>query len=305
MTTTAAPAAGARGRRPKQRSRFNVELTKKKIKRADLMNLSRQLSAFLRAGIPLLDAITVLAEESDRPAVRQTMTEIGTALRSGSSFSDAVDRFPRDFPPFYRGILRSAELTGRLDAVLDQLYGYLERDLDARRKIKGAMIYPAVIAVMAVVAVAILAIVVLPKFVDFFADLDVELPLATRLLLSGSTFVATWWWALLGGLAAVVCGYLLGMRLRPVRRLRDRLVLRIPAIGIAVRIAVVERFTRLLGSMVSAGCRCRRRWRSPPAACATWSSRTAWSGPGGSCWTAPAWPARSRRPACSPAWPTR
>lgn len=249
MTTTAA----TRGRRPKERSRFNVEISKKRIKRADLMNLSRQLSAFLRAGIPLLDAISVLAQESDRPAVRRVMTEIGTALRSGSSFSDAVDRFPKDFPPFYRGILRSAELTGRLDTVLDQLYGYLERDLEARRKVKGAMIYPAVIVVMSIVAVAILAVVVLPKFVAFFEDLDVELPLATRLLLNGSSFVAAWWWALFGGLAVVVVAYLLGMRLRPVRRARDALLLRVPVLGSTIRFAVVERFTRLLGSMVGAG----------------------------------------------------
>jgi len=251
MTTTASPARGTP--RHKERSRFNIELTKKKIKRTDLANLSRQLSAFLRAGIPLLDAISVLAEESDKPAVRQVMRDIGAALRSGSSFSDAVDRFPKDFPSFYRGILRSAELTGRLDTVLDQLYGYLERDLEARRKIKGAMIYPAVIAVMAIVAVAVLSIFVLPKFVVFFDDLGTELPLPTRILLSGSSFVSTWWWALLGGLAAVVVGYLLAIRARPVRRARDRMLLKAPVLGSTIRFAVVERFTRLLGSMVAAG----------------------------------------------------
>ncbi len=135
MTTPARRTAA--GPRPKERSRLNIEITKKRVKRTDLANLSRQLSAFLRAGISLLDAISVLAEESDRPAVRRVMREIGAGLRSGSSFAGAVDRFPKDFPPFFRGILRSAELTGRLDTVLDQLYGYLERDLEARRKIKG------------------------------------------------------------------------------------------------------------------------------------------------------------------------
>jgi type IV pilus assembly protein PilC len=250
MTMTSGPGTAPRF---KERSRFNLELTKKKIKRGDLANLSRQLSAFLRAGIPLLDAISVLAQESDRQAVRRVMTEIGAALRSGSSFADAVDRHPKDFPPFYRGILRSAELTGRLDTVLDQLYGYLERDLEARRKVKGAMIYPAVIAVMAVVAVAILAIVVLPKFVDFFDSLDVPLPLPTRILLSGSSFVAAWWWALGGGLALVVVSYLMAIRLQRVRRLRDALLLRAPVLGSTIQFAVVERFTRLLGSMVSAG----------------------------------------------------
>jgi type IV pilus assembly protein PilC len=248
-----APSVGAVAGAPPRRARLNLELTRKKVKRADLMNLSRQLAAFLRAGIPLLSAISVLGEDSGKPAVRRVMGEIGESLRSGSTFSDAVDRFPRDFPPFYRGILRSAELTGRLDTVLDQLSVYLDRDLEARRKIKGAMLYPAVVAVMSVVTVAILAVVVLPKFVDFFASLDVELPLATRIMLSISAFLGAWWWAVLAGVVAATAGYLVGMRVRNVRRLRDRLVLRLPAIGGTVRFAVTERFTRLLASMISAG----------------------------------------------------
>jgi type IV pilus assembly protein PilC len=231
----------------------NVELTKKRIKRADLMNLSRQLAAFMRAGIPLLAAIAVLGEESSKPAVRAVLGQIGDSLRSGSTFADAVDEFPADFPPFYRGILRSAELTGRLDSVLDQLSVYLDRDLEARRKIKGAMMYPAVVAVMSIGAVAILSVVVLPKFVDFFASLGVPLPLTTRLMLAFSAFVTAWWWAILAGTVGVVATYLLGMRTDPVRRLRDRLLLKVPVLGVTIRYAVVERFTRLLGSMIAAG----------------------------------------------------
>ena len=254
MTMTTAPAPGtARGPGPKERSRFNVQITKPRIKRKSLMNLSRQLAAFMRAGIPLLDAISVLAHEADKPAVRRVMAEIAAALRSGSRFSEAVDRYPKDFPPFYRGILRSAELTGRLDTVLDQLYGYLERDLDAKRKVKGAMVYPAVIAVLSIVAVAVLSIVVMPKFVDFFASLNMELPLATRMLLASADFVATWWWALFGGMAAVVVGYLLALRVPLFRRARDAVLLRVPVLGPTIRFAAVERFTRLLGSMLSAG----------------------------------------------------
>jgi type IV pilus assembly protein PilC len=232
---------------------FNLELTKKRIKRVDLMNLSRQLAAFMRAGIPLLGAIAVLGEESAKPAVRAVLAEIGDSLRGGATFAEAVDRFPKDFPPFYRGILRSAELTGRLDTVLDQLSTYLDRDLEARRKIKGAMMYPAVVAILSVGAVAILSLVVLPKFVDFFASLDVPLPLTTRLMLSFSAFVTAWWWAIGGVMVAAVIGYVLGMKTAPVRRLRDRLLLKVPVLGITIRYAAVERFTRLMGSMLQAG----------------------------------------------------
>jgi len=232
---------------------FNVELTRTRVKRDDLMNLSRQLAAFLRAGIPILDAIAVLGTESDSAAVRRVMSQIGADLRAGSTFSEAVERFPRDFPPFYRGILRSAELTGRLDTVLDQLSLYLERDLEARRKVKGALVYPAVVAATSVVTVLILAVFVLPKFKDFFSSLDAQLPLPTRMLLAMTAFLGSWWWVVAAGLVALAGTYLVGVRTAGGRRLRDGLLLRVPAVGPTIRFAVVERFTRLLASLMAAG----------------------------------------------------
>jgi len=95
--------------------------------------------------------------------------------------------------------------------------------------------------------------VVLPKFVDFFDSLEIELPLTTRLMLSFSAFLTAWWWAIGAGMVAAAAAYFLGMRTEPVRFLRDKLLLRVPVVGITIRFAVVERFTRLLGSMLSAG----------------------------------------------------
>ncbi|HYO85987.1 MAG TPA: type II secretion system F family protein, partial [Dermatophilaceae bacterium] len=115
-----------------------VEVTPPRIKPNDLMHLSQQLSAFIRAGIPILDAMTELSEGSDSRGVRRVLDEIIADLRAGATLSEAFDRHPQDFPTYYRGILRSAELTGQLDTVLDQLAVYLERDLEARRKLKSA-----------------------------------------------------------------------------------------------------------------------------------------------------------------------
>ena len=122
-------------------------------------------------------------DESDEPRCAaghgaRSATTCGPARRCPTPSSGT----PSDFPAFYRGILRSAELTGRLDTVLDQLSVYIERDLEARRKIKSAITYPAIIVVMSIVTVVVLAAFVLPKFEDFFASLDAELPLPTRML---------------------------------------------------------------------------------------------------------------------------
>ncbi len=151
-----------------KKSVLQSELSGPRVKRADLMHLSRQMAAFVRAGMPILDAVHAIAEESTNSSVRRVMHDIEDGLRSGDRFSDCLERHPKVFPDFYRGIVRSAELTGELDAVLSRLAVYIERDLEARRRIQSASIYPAVIFLMSLVTVTVLATFVLPKFKVFF-----------------------------------------------------------------------------------------------------------------------------------------
>ncbi len=236
-----------------KRGLLNAEVTAPRVKREEVMHLSRQLSAFIRAGLPIVEAIHTLGEESDNSTMRTMMAEVEEGLRTGETLSDCLDRHPKIFPDFYRGILRSAELTGQLDTVLDQLATYLERDLEARRKIKAALIYPAIIAGMSAVTVVVLATFVLPRFKVFFASLNATLPLPTRMLLSFTDFLTQWWWLLISIGAAIIVGFLLALRTERGRHARDRVVLRLPIIGDTVQFALVERFCRILASMVSAG----------------------------------------------------
>jgi type IV pilus assembly protein PilC len=185
--------------------------------------------------------------------VRRTMHDIEESLRAGERFSDCLDRHPKVFPDFYRGIVRSAELTGELDTVLTRLAVYIERDLEARRKIQGATIYPAVITVMAIVTVTVLSTFVLPKFKVFFASLHAKLPLPTRMLLAVTNFLTSWWWALGIGVVAVVAVVVGVLQTEGGRFARDRMLLAIPVMGVTIQYALVERFCRILSSMVSAG----------------------------------------------------
>jgi len=217
------------------------------------MHLSRQLGAFIHAGLPLVEAVHSLGAESPNSSVRSMMAEVEDRLRGGDTLSNCFDAHPKIFPAYYRGILRSAELTGELDTVLEQLAKYLERDEEARRKIKSAMVYPSIIAGMSVVTVVVLAVFVLPKFKVFFAGLHAQLPLPTRMLLATTDFVGNWWWALLGGMLAVALVLFVAVRTPPGRYARDRMVLALPVIGDTVEYALVERFCRILSSMVGAG----------------------------------------------------
>jgi type IV pilus assembly protein PilC len=232
---------------------MQTEIAGSKVKREEVMHLSRQLSAFVRAGLPLIEAVHTLGVESGNSSLRRIMADVEQGLHRGDSLSSCFDRHPRTFPAYYRGILRSAELTGHLDTVLDQLAKYLERDLEARRRIMQATIYPAMIAGLALFTVVVLAGFVLPRFRTFFQGLDAELPLAPRILLATTDFVLAWWWALVGGGVAAVFIFLIALQTKPGRYAWDRVLLGLPIIGTTVRFALVERFCRVLASMAAAG----------------------------------------------------
>lgn len=229
------------------------ELTAPRVKREEVMHLSRQLGAFIKAGLPLIDAVRTLGEEADNSSVRKMMREVEDGLRRGEKLSDCFDRHPKIFPEFYRGILRSAELSGKLDSVLDRLSKYLERDLEAKRKIKSALIYPAMIAVMSLVTVIVLASFVLPRFKVFFDSLGAELPLPTRMLLAVTDFLTEWWWALGLGTVLLAVSLFAAVRTTKGRYARDKFFLALPVVGSTIQYALVERFSRILSSMVSAG----------------------------------------------------
>ena len=179
----------------RQKKSFNeLELSPQRVPRQEIMHFSRQMAAFVRTGIPITEALEVVEEGSPNKRVRQILTDMREQINNGVPFSDALAEHAKVFPPYYIGILKSAELTGQLDVVLDQLSLYIERDLEAKSKIKAAMIYPAVIFGMSMMTVVILSVWVMPKFVVFFKNLQAKLPLPTRLLIDVSTLSQSLWY---------------------------------------------------------------------------------------------------------------
>jgi len=231
----------------------SIEVTKKKVPRKEIMHFSRQMGVFMKAGIPIMEALEVIELETTEKLMKKVIVEMVEALRAGDTFAAAAASHPEAFPNFYVGILESAELTGNLDTVLDQLADYIERDVEARSTLTSALIYPAVVFCMSIGVVIVLATFVMPRFVVFFKSLHAKLPLPTRMLLSASSAFSTYWYAILAVIIAVTVGFVSMRRSDKGKALLDSVILKLPVLGLLVQAAVLERVCRVLSSMLKAG----------------------------------------------------
>jgi len=235
------------------KSILKFEITKKTVARKEIMHFSRQLSVFVEAGIPIMEALELISEETTDKLLKKVLLDMVLELQAGDTFAAAAGAHPEAFPRYYVAVLESAELTGTLDTVLLELATYLETDIEARSAITSALIYPAVVAVMAVLTVIVLAAFVLPKFRTFFSSLNAKLPLPTRMLLSISGFISTYWWAILGAILVVVVSVVALRRSRRGHAWLDSVYLKLPVAGGLLQAAIVERVCRVLASLVTAG----------------------------------------------------
>ena len=225
----------------------------KSVKPEVIMAFSRQLSSFLEAGIPVLEALQIVGQETASPAMRAVIAEIRVAIQRGSSFVDAVGAHGQVFPAYYRSMLMSAEYTGRLDTVLSQLAAYLERDITARRQVKSALTYPTIVLMVAVAAMIAMAVFVLPKFSGLYSSLGAELPLPTQILLGFTDFMTASWplvMAAIGGAIVLTLAVIGGDR---GKRRRDVVVMKLPLVGNLFHLISLERFCRVLSALATAG----------------------------------------------------
>jgi len=237
----------------RQKSLLKFEITKKKVPREEVMNFSRQMAVFMKAGIPIMEALEVIVDETQGKMMKGILYDMIDSLRNGDTFATAAKAHPEAFPNYYVGILESAELTGNLDSVLNQLAEYIDRDVKARGKITAALIYPSVVAGMSVVTILVLAVFVMPRFVVFFASLNAKLPFVTQLMLNASSFVSKNWYELLAGVLFIAISFMTLRRTDGGRRRLDALLLRLPVVGEITKTAILERICRILSSLLRAG----------------------------------------------------
>ena len=236
-----------------KQSVLQLELTKRKVKQKELMHFSRQLAVFARAGVPILEGLQTIAEECSDKLLQKGLYDMVERLRGGQTLSAAAAAHPEIFPSFYTGMLGAAELTGNLDDVLDQIADYIERDVDAKQKITSALVYPAIIMVMSVVVVVVLTVFVIPRFRNFFNEFHAQLPLATRILVSVTDFLTKWWPLIVLVVILAIAFVITAPMTAWGRHKRDYVLLHAPFVGDLTEGVLLERFCRVLASMIRAG----------------------------------------------------
>lgn len=226
----------------------------KKVKATDLLIFTRQLSTIVSAGLPLLQGLDILSEQTDDVNFAAVIASIGQDVEAGESFSNALGRYPRVFPDLYAAMVRAGEAGGDLDGVLLQLADYLEATEELKRRIKSAMTYPVVAFSMILLIAAGLIIWVVPQFAEIFSSFGRQLPAPTRALIATSAILRSWKAVVIAGvLVAGIVGARLYVRTPNGRYALDRVKLRLPVFGPLFRKVAISRFARTLSTLTASG----------------------------------------------------
>jgi type IV pilus assembly protein PilC len=219
----------------------------------DIVIFTRQFSTMINAGLPLVQALDILARQSENKVLAQTVREVVFEVESGHTVADAMRKHPKAFSDLYTNMVAAGEQGGILDTILGRLAVFLEKNDALVRKVKGAMIYPAVIMGVAVIAILVLLWKVIPVFQNMFASVSMELPLPTKVVIGLSDFLQGYWWALLIAAAGAVFGIKQTYATPAGRLAIDKFMLGVPVLGDVLRKSAVSRFTRTLGTLISSG----------------------------------------------------
>src|SRR5689334_341078 len=226
---------------------------KGKVKTRDIVIFTRQFATMINAGLPLVQSLSILAAQTENKTLQEVTRAVVHDVEAGNTLADAFSKHPKAFPDLYVNMVAAGEAGGILDTILIRLATFLEKSDALVRKVKGAMVYPAVIFSVAIIAISVLLIFVIPTFQSMFASVKLELPLPTRVVIGLSQGLIHYWWMILAAMGGSVFLFKRYYATPPGRLQIDGLMLRAPILGDILRKSAVSRFTRTLGTLISSG----------------------------------------------------
>ncbi|MCP3061906.1 type II secretion system F family protein [Myxococcus sp. K38C18041901] len=219
----------------------------------DILVFTRQFATMIDAGLPLVQCLDILASQMDNPAFKKVLLAIKGKVEQGSTFADALKEHPKVFDELYVQLCAAGEVGGILDTILNRLAAYREKSEKLKRKVKGAMTYPAIVILVAVGVTALLLLKVTPVFAAMFADFGSALPAPTQFVVDLSAWAEAYWLHVVGSITAVVVSFSWSYKQPKGRKFWDKVFLKMPLFGPVLRKVAVARFTRTLGTMISSG----------------------------------------------------
>ncbi len=235
------------------RGEQGLALFARRIRKTDVLYATNQLAVMVETGVTLAEALSAIIEQEENPTFRQVLSQIRREVESGNDFSAALAEYPKVFDHTYISLIRASEATGMLGEMLHRISNHLRKEIEARRKVRAAMIYPCVMFTMAVGVTVFLLTFVLPKFMPLFEARGVNLPIPTKVMLAVShAFVDYWpWW--IASAVGLIVGFFVARKTEPGGRMWDTVKLKLPIVGRAIQKIVLSRSVRTLGVMVQAG----------------------------------------------------
>jgi type IV pilus assembly protein PilC len=225
---------------------------RKKITVKDMGIFTRQFATMINAGLPMVQCLDILSAQMDKPYFKKIISTVMVDVEGGATLGEALSKH-KVFSRLYVNMVEAGEAGGILDQILNRLALYLEKAEALTRKVKSALMYPAVVFFVAIAATIFMLVFIIPTFARMFSDFGGELPLPTKIVLGLSNFLRHEWYLLIGGTSAAIFFFRRFYKSEVGKAKVDRLMLKIPVLGMVLRKAAVARFTRTLGTLVSSG----------------------------------------------------
>jgi type IV pilus assembly protein PilC len=239
--------------RPASRGRGFLGMLGGKVSEREIVIFTRQFATMIDAGLPLVQCLGIIVGQLANPTFRRVLTEVKDDVESGSTFARALAKHPKVFDRLFVALVAAGEVGGILDTILNRLGAYIEKTMKLKKRVKGAMVYPAAVMTVAFVVVTVLLVWVIPSFNEMFAQFDKRLPFPTQVVVDFSAFVRAAWWVLFPALFGTIFGIRTLLATDRGREVWDRWVLELPVFGDLLRKVAVAKFTRTLSTMLTSG----------------------------------------------------
>ncbi len=228
-------------------------LWERKVSTLDLAIFCRQFATMYSCGVPIIQCLNISAQQTENTKLAEAINGMTDMLGRGRSLADAARCYPRIFTPVFVSMIEAGESSGALESVTERLALHFEREHTLREKVKTALIYPSMVVATAIAALVVLIVFVLPSFVNILAEYEADLPVTTKIVISGSNLILDYWYVM--ALVIVAAGLIIKQMLstRQGRTMFDGIMLRLPLCGVLLKSMVLSRFTRMLGTLLAGG----------------------------------------------------